>query len=98
MSCGVRILADIASLEKSPPLLARAISRHEALAFPYSTANHFTYIFSDNVERGNGAWLARFIKDNGLGTLTESPEVRNHNTGYTHIQTWIWNYNGKAIV
>lgn len=102
MSCGVRLLTGIWSLEKDPQLLAKAIrrtwgrnySRYGAPPEPIK----WTFIFSDNVSHGNGKWLADYIKKNKLGTVTASPETTNANMGDTRIKTWIWDYNGNDIV
>lgn len=53
------------------------------------------YVFSDAVNYGNGARLAKFIQDNNLGKVIESDECMNHNSGH-QIKTWIWQVDKEA--
>lgn len=50
------------------------------------------YIFSDNVGRGAGKYVADFIKANGLGTVYDGPQRQNYNYDDPQhlIQVWIW--------
>jgi len=53
----------------------------------------YCYIFSDN-DKGAGASIAKFIRDNDLGKIVSSGWGKNPNSG-NKICTWIWRYNGK---
>lgn len=53
----------------------------------------YCYIFSDN-DKGAGASIAKYIRDNDLGKIISSGWGKNPNSGHK-ICTWIWRYNGK---
>ena len=54
-------------------------------------------LFSDNIKFRKGEKLADIIKANKLGTLVESPVVRNPAMGSTEIKAWIWAPDHVAV-
>ena len=53
-------------------------------------------MFSDNVAYKNGPTLARYIKQNKLGTIKETGEEESLNTGST-INTWMWHLDKEKL-
>lgn len=54
------------------------------------------YIFSDTVSSGAGLKLAKYIRDNRLGTVQISRAKVNPNSGNT-IQVFTWKVNDRAL-
>lgn len=68
----------------------------------YSTSNPAHVIFSDrrvSEQSGGdgGTGLAKFITDNNLGVITESPGAINLNTG-AEIVVWVWTPNWEEVM
>lgn len=55
------------------------------------------FIFSDADVFGKGIELAKYIKENKLGIVTETPSVLNANS-YHIIRVWCWNVDKEAYV
>lgn len=53
-------------------------------------------IFSDAVQNKRGEWLAKFLVDEKLGVVVESPAATNPNTLHK-IKTWIFVPNHVAL-
>lgn len=54
-------------------------------------------VFSDTIRKpSRGTRLAKYIKDNKLGTVTASP-VRTNPNSRNRIRTWIWCVDRKAL-
>lgn len=53
-------------------------------------------LFSDNEEYTNGKAIAKYIRDNKLGTLKETTPEKSLNTG-SIINTWMWYIDKKAL-
>lgn len=94
ISCGVRELVD---LYDDPKTLIHNLLTDEYLDYDENQFRFSQVIFSDNLtesgrkrRRCGGIELAKFIRDNKLGTLVESRTIVNRNTG-NKIKTWIWN-------
>ena len=82
ISCGVRYLYN---LENDPRNLIRSV-----IGALFTDPHFSQLVFSDNNGYKNGFSLAEYIaKTPVLGTVVESPVVKNRNSG-SNIQTWIW--------
>lgn len=53
-------------------------------------------IFSDSARRGNGKRLAKYIEEQGLGTVEASKIINNPNTR-RNIQMWTWYLDRTAL-
>lgn len=93
ISCGVR---ELVGLDDDPKTLIANLLDEEYLEYDDKSFRFSQVIFSDNLTEGGrkrksgGVELAKFIRDNKLGTLVESRTITNRNTG-NKIKTWIWN-------
>lgn len=99
ISCGVMQLSDLASDYVAQ--IKEMLDSAHAQEYYYRGRLRFSQvIFSDNLDYGHsaagtrryspGVGFAKYITDNALGTITESPPIVNRNTNNT-IKTWIWN-------
>ena len=105
ISCGVHLLYGTA-INEAEELLKMVAQRKcfdpvTQKTYPYACAS---LVFSDadfnsDVSDGKtygGRNFALYIKEHTLGHLTESPPVRNPNSGNT-IRTWIWDVDWSAL-
>jgi hypothetical protein len=85
---GFRMVADICYREMPELTIVGYVPTDEQARNNIKTF----YIFSDNVGRGAGKYVADFIKANGLGTVYDSPQRQNYNYDDPKhlIQVWIW--------
>jgi hypothetical protein len=91
ISCGVRQLFDLHSDFEN--------MIKEVLDYEYYDEEEFRcsqILFSDNFTLDGkprnavyGQQFADYIREHNLGTITESPKIKNRNTG-NKIRTWIW--------
>jgi hypothetical protein len=95
ISCGIREMYGL-SLADFKNMLNGLNAGQQSEGLMQSFTKNWTYIFSDSTGHGNGNMIARFIKDNDLGDLTEMGEWQNPNTLHT-INLWIWKYNGNKL-
>lgn len=105
ISCGVHLLYGTAvnPTEKLLEMVAqrKCLDPATQKTYPYPCAS---LVFSDadiysDVSDGKtygGRNFALYIKEHNLGHLTESPPVRNPNSGHT-IRTWIWDVDWTAL-
>ncbi len=98
ISCGIRLIHGLHLSEFKDFL---AIREQDVTKNPDSSGymscfrKDWTYLFSDN-KYGEGASIAKYIKDNNLGEITDQGWWKNPNT-LTDINLWIWKYNGNKV-
>lgn len=73
------------------------------VAFPKVTKRYFPswlpahYVFSDKTKRNCGGKFAKYITENKLGQIVESPVAVNANSG-NRIKTYIWVVDKDAVL
>ena len=88
--CGTRELVGVSHIQPEELLRRLTIKHRFAHVFFTDTKNNMK-------NTKNSGWvLAKYIKDNKLGTLVESPGRVNPNSGNTLI-AWIWTVSRRNL-
>ncbi len=83
--CGLR---EIEGMHKEPKEILLDVGRHR-----YEYWNSCAlYFFTDTASGKYGKMLAKYIEENGLGSITKSDNKRNPNSGRIII-CWVWSVN-----
>jgi hypothetical protein len=108
LSCGHRALTALKcwgrkNLEEikasNPPDMERAQAywaRKDMIERINQFSPGMTFIFSDADIFGNGLNLANWIRERGLGMLTEHGPIKNPNSG-NMIRFWMWTYTTAKV-
>lgn len=111
ISCGIRQLSGLCRegghydpQDRIPPkdVILEAFTdelyswNHQKKTVKASEMRFGIVIFSDSARRGNGKRFAKYIEEQGLGTVEASKIVNNPNTR-RNIQMWTWYLNRPAL-